>query len=171
MIIDGKKIKNISQTRIYKIYYGMLDRCHNPKNHGYKSYGLKGIFVCDEWKEKKKGFIAFYKWSMKNGYKDDLTIDRIDNNKGYSPDNCRWATWEQQRNNLPDRSNMIIKMSQKRNIKEIVRLNNSCGFIFDKVMIIDSDARIGDKWEVVHCTSRKIVFKKLTKKQQKDEEK
>ena len=91
----------LRHTRIYSIWCGMKARCHRKTDKLYKRYGAKGITVCDDWKD---NFLAFYNWSMDNGYTDELTIDRIDNSKGYSPDNCRWITHaEQQRNksNVP----------------------------------------------------------------------
>lgn len=64
--------------------------------YNYKDYGGRGITVCDEWAKDLK---AFYDWAMANGYRDDLTIDRINNDEGYRPDNCRWATYHEQRLN------------------------------------------------------------------------
>lgn len=74
----------------------MIDRCDNPKNKKYHLYGGRGITVCEEW---KNSFPAFHEWAIANGYSDELSIDRIDNDKGYSPDNCRWATITEQNRN------------------------------------------------------------------------
>lgn len=87
-----------SNTRIYKIYEMMKDRCFNPKSNAYRYYGGKGIEVCNDWLG-ESGFDNFYNWSLENGYSDELTIDRINPNRNYSPDNCRWIPFPEQARN------------------------------------------------------------------------
>lgn len=97
---------NQTNTRLYKIYKGLFQRCYVTSNPAYKNYGGRGIKICDEWIDKKSGFINFYNWAINNGYKDNLSIDRINNNGNYEPNNCRWSTRKQQSNNR--RSNHYI---------------------------------------------------------------
>lgn len=102
-----------SGTRLYGVWVGMVRRTEDPKSNSYKYYGGRGIAVCPEWRE---SFAAFYDWAIANGYDEtalrgQCTIDRIDNDKGYSPDNCRWV-------------NMAVQNTNKRNTRST---NNTIG--------------------------------------------
>lgn len=99
---------NQSKTRLYKIWAHIRVRCNKDGKVRYKYYNERGIEVCAEWEK----FEKFYEWAIENGYDDNLTIDRIDYNKGYSPDNCRWATIEQQNNNK--RNNIVYVIDGER---------------------------------------------------------
>ncbi len=93
-----------TNTRLFYIWQSMKDRCYNKNNQDYYNYGQKNIRVCDDW---NNDFMNFYNWSMRNGYNKKLTIDRINNDKGYQPNNCRWATNIEQANNK--KNNIIIE--------------------------------------------------------------
>ena len=103
--LEANHKHKMSHTRPYEIWQGIKGRCYNKNDVRYSRYGGRGITVCEEWRE---DFSSFYKWALANGYRDDLTIDRIDNDKGYSPDNCRWADQETQSRNRA--SNVFIRI-------------------------------------------------------------
>lgn len=112
-----KETKNFTHkmtgSRLYKVWNAMKSRCYYEKSEMFKHYGGRGITVCDEW---KNSFISFYDWSIKNGYDENAergqcTIDRIDVNGNYEPNNCRWATIKQQANNT--RRNHFIEYNGK----------------------------------------------------------
>lgn len=85
-----------THQRLLNIWYAMRQRCYRKKNDNYKWYGQRGIRVCKEWRD---NYQSFETWALKNGYDDSLCIDRIDNEKGYAPDNCRWITMMEQAHN------------------------------------------------------------------------
>ena len=109
-----------SHNRIYKIYYKMLGRCYNKTDNKFLYYGGRGITICDEW---KNDFKAFYDWSMANGYADNLTIDRIDNDSNYAPSNCRWVDIKTQANNKRN-NHYITYNDETHTIKEWSELLN-----------------------------------------------
>lgn len=91
--------KNKDFYRLMHIRKGMKIRCYSIKSDDYKNYGGRGIKICDEWLNEENGMINFYNWAINNGYKDNLSIDRINVNGNYEPNNCRWITNKEQCNN------------------------------------------------------------------------
>jgi hypothetical protein len=110
-----KNIKHgMSKSDLYKKWSGMKSRCYNKKENNYHIYGQRGIKICAEW---VNSFESFYKWAIENGYKKELSIDRINVNGNYEPSNCRWVTWQQQQNNK--RTNHFLEYNgQKHTIAE-----------------------------------------------------
>lgn len=104
----------LTNTRLHRIWAAIISRCENPKNNRYYTYGERGVIICDEW---RNDFTNFYNWAMANGYRDDLTIDRIDVNGNYGPSNCRWATRKEQANNKRSNRNVFYNGMTK-NLKQ-----------------------------------------------------
>ncbi len=110
---------DIRHTPLHGRWQNMLNRCSNPKAVNYKHYGARGITVCDEWLDRD----VFYRWAIKTGYSIELSIDRIDNDKGYYPDNCRW----------------VDSIIQSRNTR-VLRSSNTSGY--------RGVSKSGSKWKV-----------------------
>lgn len=89
-------VHGLRKRPLYKVWLNMKDRCYNPNNSHFKYYGGKGIIVCNEW---KNDFKTFYDWMSSNGYKEGMSIDRINNSLGYSPSNCRVIPFREQSSN------------------------------------------------------------------------
>ena len=105
---------------IYDTWNRMMHRCYDIKHHKYPRYGARGIKLCDEW---KNNYDEFYKWSINNGFKLGLSIDRIDNNGNYEPSNCRWATRKQQMRNT-SRNRYITYKGETRSLAEWCEILN-----------------------------------------------
>lgn len=121
-----------SNTRLYRIWQDMKSRCYNSGDKVYKHYGDRGICVCDNW---KFSYISFKNWAMENGYRDNLTIDRIDVNGNYEPSNCRWV----------DRS---IQSANRRNT------------IFIK---LNGETKTISEWSKIYNIPRSRIYKKYRK--------
>lgn len=110
----AKTTHNMTGTKIYGVWASMKQRCENSNDNAYKWYGYQGIKVCDEW---SKSFEEFYSWAKKNGYKEGLTIERIDVKGNYEPNNCKWITQQEQLLNTR-RSRIITYNGKTQTLKE-----------------------------------------------------
>ena len=92
----ANRTHGMRNTRLYRIWRGMKSRIHCAKTNSFERYGGRGISVCNEW---ENSFSTFAKWALSHGYDDSLTLDRINSDGNYEPNNCRWATWSEQAKN------------------------------------------------------------------------
>lgn len=105
----GHRVHGGCGTRLYTIWKNMKSRCSNPKNQDYHNYGGRGITICTEW---LSDFATFREWALSNGYREDLSIDRIDSNGNYCPDNCRWETALTQGQNRRTTSHIVYNENE-----------------------------------------------------------
>lgn len=116
---EGKLLKGIIKTRLYGIWSDMHTRCYNQNFRQYKDYGGRGVTVCPEWhKDNLQGYYNFREWAIQSGYSEDLTIDRIDNDKGYSPMNCQWTDRKTQSRNRSMNHPIVVNGVQYATIAE-----------------------------------------------------
>lgn len=144
-----------SYDNLYRRYIDMKARCYNKNNCNYKYYGERGIGVCDEWLG-ENGYKNFKKWSLENGYKKELSLDKIDNNKNYSPNNCRWVTKRIQNINKRSNNNLIG-----------VKLHTNKKIYYGTIKIDNKDYYTGcskDKIEVAIMRNNYILDHKLENK-------
>lgn len=145
---------NLSKTTIYKKYLGIKERCFNKNCEAYKYYGGRGITVCDEW---KNNFQNFYDWAMSNGYKDDLTIERIDFNGNYCPANCKWIPRSEQTKNRRNVHKITYK-GKTQSLSDWAReLNISFNTLYQRV--------ITSKWNITKSFEKPILKRNRVYKQ------
>lgn len=113
----------MSKTRLYHTWQGMKKRCNSPDDASYPRYGGRGITVCKEW---ESSFESFMEWALNNGYADNLTIDRVDNNGNYGPSNCRWTEPKSQARNR--RSNIKVRYNGK--VMTLIELSEATGLSY-----------------------------------------
>ena len=131
---DNKYLKHgvfHKDSRLYSIWNAMMSRCYNKNNKRFKDYGLVGITVTEKWHDPSK----FYIWAVNNGYSCNLTIDRINNFNGYSPDNCRWVDMKTQQNNRKNNKRFVVNgMSRtQREWEEFMGLSR--GVIYNRLKL------------------------------------
>ena len=140
------KKHGMKHTRLYRVWSNMHVRCYNKTNSRYSQYGGRGITMCDEWLG-TDGFQNFYNWAMENGYQEDLTIDRIDNDGNYCPENCRWTDNKSQSNNRSNNRRIVVDGVDKTVAEWAEQINVSKKMLYKK-----SDSRIE---EIIRARIRK----------------
>lgn len=153
------KVPHEQYSHLLSIYNGMKHRCYNKNNPSYKFYGAKGITICDEWLNDENGFKNFYNWSNANGYYEGLSIDRIDNAKGYSPENCQWMS--KQRNSSKRKTDFRISLindilSTQQNLSTEYRESLERELVVLKKQRVDCNKNLIDKIraEITMCQAR-----------------
>ena len=136
------------KEKIARAYINMKTRCYNSNYYLYKNYGGNGITVCDDWLG-ENGFENFYNWSFNNGYEEKLSIDRIDNSKGYSPDNCRWVTMKEQQNNRTN-NRMLTANGETHTMSEWSEIS--------KIPYWTIQRRLKDGWDESLAVTKKVQF-------------
>ena len=138
---------NWDNERLYSIWTNMKTRCYNPNNSNFDNYGARGIKICDEW---IGDYATFKKWAWDSGYSDELTIDRIDNDGDYEPNNCKWSTMIEQANNK--RSNINLNIYGE--VKSMKRWCEESGLIYKTehthYRVHNDLSRLQNKLEEIH---------------------
>jgi hypothetical protein len=156
-LTNENKTHGLKNSRIYGIYYGMISRCYNQNATHYENYGGRGIFICKDWLD---DFMNFYNWSLANGYRDDLTLDRIDVNGNYQPSNCRWVTMKEQGFNK--RNNHYVEIDGE--IKTITEWSDIYSINPQTV-----HCRMERGWDVIYALTSPINEKFINKRYMENE--
>lgn len=175
------EVKYDSNSRLYCTYKNMKRRCYDTSFPKYKNYGQRGIAVCDEWLH---DYNTFKDWALSNGYNDTLTIDRIDVNGNYEPDNCQWITKEEQMWNRTDtlyvtyqgksycmsyilrKLNLLQHMTSiKKRMKNGKTFEEAITKSFDRRMLIEykGETKSIDEWANYYGIKKHTLYKRLTK--------
>lgn len=161
-------------TRLHQAWQNMKARCYRKSTREYCNYGGRGISICDEW---LNSFEPFKEWALSNGYKDDLTLDRIDNNGNYEPSNCRWITNQEQQHNK--RTNRLITFNgitktltqwakeMNLTVKGLETRLDRCGWNIEKALttptrtssVIDLTGQTFGRWKVIGLSKNKTESK------------
>lgn len=150
-IMERQRTHGETRTRIYRIWHDMNYRCSSPKHRSYPLYGGKGVKVCDAWRD----YETFRDWAFQNGYEDGLSIDRIDSEKDYCPENCRWATDTEQANNT-NRNRYYTIDGVTDTLANLCRKYN--------MPYATISSRLRDGWDIVDALTLPIGQKRGTKK-------
>lgn len=145
----SKKNSFVKNHRLYSIWIDMRRRCYNKNRKSYKYYYKKNICICEQW---KNDFAEFQDWSLKNGYKDNLTIDRINNDGNYEPGNCRWVTTFEQNNNMSTNHKIFYKGKEYNSMSAFCRIFNIDYEIFR--------GRIRHGWDIEKALNTPVRKKK-----------
>lgn len=157
-LVERQRKYNVTAPRVlYYRWCNMISRCENPSDSGYCNYGGRGIAVCDEWHD----YNVFATWALLNGFATGLSIDRINNDGNYSPDNCRWATRKEQENNK--RSNRRVEMDG-----ETKTLSQWCEIYNINNITVQSRLRYG--WTIEDAIKRPVNHKYHPARSNKQEE-
>lgn len=140
----GNITHGMTGTHLYRCYRQMLDRCYRSNNDHYHMYGGRGITVCEEW---RSGFEAFRDWAFKNGYQEKLSLDRIDVNGNYAPDNCRWISLEDQCHNK--RQSRMYEFNGK--VQDIAQWANEYGLKYATLA-----GRLDRGWDIETALTKPI---------------